>query len=375
MLDFGKIYSEFDEEFKPDCNIEVGHVVGYIPELVVRFMETWCFRLDLVMEHDKKVNGGHTEVSDELLRYRGFTYSEYKDLFDATIPSERYLHYPAYERLDIQSDIERNRFILGKTYEQDNYVKALETCDVREVLSFFFKDFPACVALDDLFMNTSIIAPPGSGKTFMMRTWLHRLINKYKDFSFVIIDPHGDVARKLFESTLLRDRERFIYLDPKFINDGYSFTYNIFDIKDISPLTENQTVDQIEDAITELVTSDSTLSTSIASVLSHCIYFLIQRGNSTIQDLYDLITVKQPILAEAQRHDSYFANNFVKSDSRSRDAIERRISRLVTGLVPRSLLSGKSTFNLEEAINSNKVVIVNLAGLGQLTRDAVGKFI
>ncbi|NQZ79262.1 MAG: DUF87 domain-containing protein, partial [Ekhidna sp.] len=331
MLDFGAIlkYEPLKEE--EEDSILLGYTVGYATDQAIQLMYKWCERIDKLIEIDTINNGKPTYRSEKFLEYRGFTLAEYKDLFNQNIESEEFIHYPAYQQLGISTLTQKERFIIDHEYAEDDYIKALKACNGSEVLDFFLKKFPACIAQKDMFMNSSIIAPPGSGKTFLMKAWLYRLIEKYPQFSFVIIDPHGDVSHDLFSSTIPRDR--IAYFDASFYDEGFCFTYNVLDIKDNSPLTQNRTVDQIVAAIADLVTdgADNKMSGAITAVLKQCIYFLVQREGSTINDLYKLVTLDKDILQEAQKYSNYFKDKFIKSEGRSREAVERRVSDLVTG--------------------------------------------
>lgn len=366
--------------------VEVGHTVGYDIDLVIKFFNLWCIRIDkrlgLIEERYTRQNW----MYDELVKWRGYTFSEFRRLYNTDLQEEELPLHPVFHQLNRSKDRVKGgintrsqwkeTLLLYPEYDHETYLKTLKDSDLLQLVSFFFNQFPACVGLEELYAHVGILAPSRSGKTFLIRTWLHRLINKYKDHSFVIIDPHGDYSKKMFESTLLRDRERFIYLDVRYLDEGYSFSYNVFDVKGYSPLGEDQTIGRIEKALTEIVTTDRDLSDASSALLTKCVHFLLRRKNSTIQDLYDLITLQPNIWNEAQKHDKYFEDrNFQSSQGKTRDAIARRLIKLVTGTVPKALLSSESSFDLEAAINSNKVIIVNLDGLGPITKEAFGKFL
>lgn len=106
-----------------------------------------------------------------------------------------------------------------------------------------------------------------------------------------------------------------------------------------------------------------------------CISFLFARGNSTLMDFHDLLTLKVPILKEAQEYSDYFGEEFIKAESRSRKAVYDRLYLLIKPPVNDNILGGASTFDLETAMNSGKVVIFNLNGLGAPTKEAYGKFL
>ena len=63
-----------------------------------------------------------------------------------------------------------------------------------------------------------------------MLTLFMRLQKRYQDFSFVMVDPHGDVSPLLKRLKInVANPERIIYLDPYF-KEGYTFTLNVFEI-------------------------------------------------------------------------------------------------------------------------------------------------
>ena len=51
-----------------------GKFTSTAPENVIQLMNSWCKRVDNLIELDKDANGEHTDRSDNLIRWRGFTY-------------------------------------------------------------------------------------------------------------------------------------------------------------------------------------------------------------------------------------------------------------------------------------------------------------
>lgn len=215
-------------------------------------------------------------------------------------------------------------------------------------------------------MHTAIIAPSGSGKTVLMEAMFFRMTRKYKKYSFILIDPHGDISKRAKKHKHLKDR--CIYIEP-FLRDGYTPTFNPFDIKDRSVRNINNVAEQVILAFDEVLNREGgKVTETMTNMLEKCIYFLLQRPNSTIVDLLKLLDRDEKIFGEAAKSDSFFNDYFLQQNNKTREGLLNRIGRLLNSPVLFNLVGGQSTFDLEKAINWNKVVIFNLGGVGEMTQ-------
>lgn len=131
----------------------------------------------------------------------------------------------------------------------------------------------------------------------------------------------------------------------------------------------NNVAEQVILAFDEVLNREGgKVTETMTNMLEKCIYFLLQRPNSTIVDLLKLLDRDETIFQEAAKADSFFNEYFLKQNNKTREGLLNRIGRLLNSPILFNLIGGQSTFDLEKALNRNKVVIFNLGGVGEMTQ-------
>ena len=350
-------------------------------EGIVSVMAEWSRRIEnrlLGLEKLKEITAQNIDPGlHELLKYeRGITLEEYLEIFYTSLDENTNLNkYIGFRFFNILNERVRLRFINTHAPDAEGYVQALMKTNLSIMGFFSGGRLKAYLPLSKLKMHSYIIAPTGSGKSELIRAIFYELQKKYDKFSFVLIDPHGDLAKKVKRFHLNSDLERVIYIDP-FFKDGYSPTFNVFDVGEKSIKNLSHTAEQIIISFEEVLSREGgELSESMVNMLEKSIYFLLERDCSTLLDLAGLLNAQPDILQEAIEYSEYFNERFLKTEKRSRDALLYRIERLLNSPALKPLVAGQSSFNLEKSLNSGKVIIFNLGELGEMTQAAFGKFL
>lgn len=366
-----------------DEGIEVGELVTYDTNIIISFMKVWCQWMDRIISIDKDAHDQPTSFSHRANYWRGFTFEEFGALFNKHVDKEEFSYYPVFNQLrrdkgGINFEKQRYYFTSRFDYDQEDYIRLLIESGFKPLLDFFLSQrakLSAFLPHNALLMHTYIMGPTGSGKSVLMRTILYRLQKKYRKYSIVLIDPHGDLAEAVKRFKLNSTHDRIIYIDP-FFKDGYTPTFNPFQINDTSTQNLTHVVEQNILAFEEILGRDGgRITEAMVNMLEKCLYFLLRRQNSTIFDLQSLLNADSEILEEAKAVDPFFETPYQKNTNRTREGLLYRVSRLMNSPALKSFLVGRNTFNLERAINSNKVIIFNLGGLGEMTQDAIGKLL
>ena len=309
MLNFAYIYQ--DNIFSSEENeaIELGASEGLEDFDVVHFMNRHTYRIDQLIELEFNITGHSSIGVEKLSMARFFNYEEYRDLYNNSITPDLFDRYPVFQALDIYTEIDRNNYTIQYEYNEYDYLQLFLAKSPPELMRFLRSKFLTFrnIPIKSLFQHTSIIAPTGSGKSVLLSSLTYRLIRKMNNTSFVIIDPHGSVAKQLYKANFPNANERIMYFDPKFIARGNVFSYNVLGVKDISVLNINNTIDEIEAALQDVLDREGgEIRLNMGTVLRKCLHLLLKRGNSTLNDLLDLVRKKEPILSEAQDYDDYF---------------------------------------------------------------------
>lgn len=364
-------------------DIPVGMLVDIEPQMLKKFMDVWCLRLDKIIQLDLDVNGMATAITHNLLAVRGFSYDEYVALFNTHITPDEFPYYPVFSQLNrhkggINTEKQRLDFTLHYELSDEDYQRILREQGYAQAVNHFIQYVVrphATIPLSKLFMHLYCVAPTGEGKSVLLETLLYTLQQKHKDLSLVVIDPHGSLAENAKRFCLNTDQDRVIYIDP-FFKEGYTPTFNPFAISDHSLMNVGFTAEQIIKAMGEVLDKDGgELTENMVNMLEKVVYFLFKRRGSTFTDLLNLLGGDETLFREAQRSDPLFDDYFLKPGNKTREALFNRTSRMLNSPALNNLLGGRNTFDLENAMNSGKVVIFNLAKLGEMSQIAFGKFL
>ncbi len=366
-------------------NIAVGEVTDLASSEsgLISLMEEWAKRIErkiyelrrIEQLSDATVDPGYFTM---LNHERAVTFNEYQEVFYTTIlgiENTQWIKYPGFRFFNIITERQRLHFTSSNTQDAEGYVQAIMKANLS-VLSFFLGGrLKAYLPLPKIEMHTYVVAPTGFGKSELLRTIFYELQKKYEKFSFVLIDPHGDLAKKVKRFHLNQYSDRVIYIDP-FLKEGYTPTFNVFDVGEKSAKNLSHTAEQIIIAFGEVLSREGgELSESMVNMLEKSIYFLLQRDRSTLLDLAELLNAQPNILKEAIEYSDYFDERFLRTEKRSRDALLYRVERLLNSPTLKPLIAGESTFDLEKSLNSGKVILFNLGELGEMTQVAFGKFL
>lgn len=227
--------------------------------------------------------------------------------------------------------------------------------------------------------HTYILGGSGSGKSELMKIDIHENVAK-NDSSNVLIDLHGDLAKQVARS--IEDKERLTYLDL-YLAKNKIFTINPLQIEckdeEIIAILTQELISVFEIAL------DLDWSLNMEALLVPCISTLLRKRDS---DLYELqrfmnddknsyliaLGKKSPI----KGHRDFFTDQFENEKFKTtKNAISTKLQILLNDPVFANLVTGKSTINLEQEINTpGKIIIFRLPkGVMKTTGSIYGRFI
>lgn len=367
--------------------VELGNVdFSSAPDLVIKLMEEWCVRIDRRINSVRLLTDEpYCELYRRLMYERGFTYSEFCCLFDDKIPESEYMQYPVFEFLLIQSDRQRRRFIIDFDRNVEGYVKLLSQAKPL-CWSFFLRELRSIIPVGELKKNAYVSGKLGSGKSEILKSIIYslqKLSQKQENYSIVVLDPHGDLITELRQFSMNKNSSRLVYIDP-FLKEGYFPVFNPLELRDRSEQSIELTTQTLVSAINELM-SNSELSTQMTALLAPCIATLLRKGDASLRDLQyfmnDEMNTELVALGKQspnQSHAFFFHNEFSnKAYSKTKIAIYTRLLDLLNTSAFYNLVTGKSTFDLEQLLNEGKIVLFNLSKgiLGPLASSAFGRFL
>lgn len=261
----------------------------------------------------------------------------------------------------------------------------LDTAGFSQFHTLFFSFRPLPVAIDSLKAHCYIGAGSGHGKSELIKRLAYGLMLHKK--GVIILDPHGELALQVAQWQEFSEHpDRLIYFAPKLASPTLD---TVPVINPLSSLYKNPDLDSAVEnflaVMVAIVGEDSELSTRMKTVLKPCLYTLAHHENATIYDIFDFLgddekgrawveTARKTLENRAllDTLSDFFETHYKTTKSAIRDRLRALLSS--DGL-DKCLASGASSIDLKSAMDSGKIIVFNLAGMGADTCGAFGRFI
>lgn len=377
-----------------------------IPQLVDEFMTVWHIEYNRKM---KRFLFLRSMIEWLFIKERFVKFSEFQEIFKGThtqgLQKERsgktlddlMIRYPIFRLAGVRSEVARQQFIMNyKEGDLKSYFAFMLRKNRR--LYAIFHDWHR-VAIDKRHrIHTWITGTPGSGKSELMKSMILQDIRKNlkKDCSIVVIDPNGDFTKEVAQFKENKEpfmRDKLVYIDLDLFKGEYAPVINPFQLqenanKDREIDLQNQ---QIGKALVEISESfGQPLTAQQQTLMYNCINVLLEMDNTSLWDLHTLVSLEKnnadtaPLVEAGKNSQNPSVRNFfrnmwesVSSFKVSKEGVLVKTTKLLGMPSFANLISGKSTLNLKDSIDSNKLILFNLA-IGNLGDEApiyIGKII
>ena len=77
----------------------IGIVTKVNPKNIIHLMDVWCARIDKCLALDREANDEPSHRKDIFYHFRGFTYAEFKALFNQHITPDQFSQYPIFTQI------------------------------------------------------------------------------------------------------------------------------------------------------------------------------------------------------------------------------------------------------------------------------------
>ena len=230
------------------------------------------------------------------------------------------------------------------------------------ILDPFSDNFANLIPVAERYKHTYITGMTGCGKSELLKVLIMGDILR-ENGSIILLEPHGDLAQSV--TKLVKDKSRLVYINP-FLDDEKTPTINLFHL----PNKSEQNIAKITQVILSVlksVNSDESFTGAMEDVLEMCIKVLLRRGKGSFKELYRFFNdnrnkdlVELGINSPNQLEVEFFEDEF-SSSKPTKDAVRRRLKKLLNDPVFSNLMNGENTINLEELMNEKgKVIIFNI---------------
>jgi len=211
-----------------------------------------------------------------------------------------------------------------------------------------------------LFVHAYILARTGMGKTEIMKILILRFYFE-QNSNIIILDLNGDLSRQI--AKVVADKKNVVYIDmmntKKFTSIHNPLRTKHRDIASLSIMSQELLI-----AIKSIIGTEFT--PNMEAVLIPCIYALLQKGDSGIDELIAFMDnehnqnlIELGLKSPIKSHRDFFQNQFTKVKlDKTKDAIATKLQILLNNPLFANFIIGKSTINLEKLMKSTGKIII-----------------
>ena len=223
-------------------------------------------------------------------------------------------------------------------------------------------DRPFGLRRGDRCAHMYVIGKTGTGKSSLLEAMIRQDV--LAGNGLALFDPHGDLAERLVEWIPESRKPDLIYLNVPDPEQPFGFN----PLEKVPPLRRSLAANGIVETLKKLF--DDAWGIRLEYILRNALLLLLEQPEATLSDVTRLFHDKDFRKEAAERLKNKEVKRFWltefeqygKHRSEAVTPIENKLgSLLVDPFVSRILTIPKSTFNPREAIDSGKVLLVNLA--------------
>ena len=244
-----------------------------------------------------------------------------------------------------------NTYTYNNGQEQNNIIK-LDPTDPKTIDGVLISPM--------LFVHAYILAMSGMGKTEIMKILILRFYLE-KMSNIIILDLNGDLSRQI--ARVVANKKDIVYIDmmntKKFTPIHNPLRTKHRDTASLSIMSQELLI-----AIKSIIGTDFT--PNMEAVLIPCIYTLLQKGDSGIDELITFMDnehneylIELGLKSPIKSHRDFFDNQFTKVKlDKTKDAIATKLQILLNNPLFANFIIGKSTINLEKLMKSIGKIII-----------------
>lgn len=286
----------------------------------------------------------------------------------------------ALDKIDLLKQIQFNLNIFAKElcaigsnplneYDYDNgvekqkYLNLISEIDGNgisrdSVLNPFDNSIDTAIPLDARRKHMIITGQTGIGKSELAKSLIYNDI-KRNDGVVILLEPHGDLAEQVAKLTI--EKERLVYIDLT-LHDNMAPSMNLFYLINKSE-KEIQARAKVIVSVVKTVNDTEKFTGAMEDVLYNIVCVLLRAGKSNFFDVLRYLSAKAKDLLQLTKNSpnmlekEFFENDF-ENMKPTRDAVKRRIKKLLSDPLLANLFNGSCTIDLEHLMNEKGKVLI-----------------
>ena len=383
-----------------------------MPGRIDEFMRIW------LMDYDKRMKRLwfiRPFIEHLFINNRFVSYEEYQQIFNGGVTKsvtsaaaesrssklidDMMIRYPIFRLTGVRNEKGRQQFIINYKNDISSYFALMKKKNPK--LWTLFHSWHKVAVPEQKKIHTWITGTTGIGKSELMKQMvLQDIKNKLsKDCSIVVIDPNGDFVKEIAQFKEIaqpENKEKLVYVDMDLFSGEYTPVINPYDIpKDAK---DERTIDLQKQQITKVLDdifswAGQPLTYQQQTIFNNCSHLLLEKLDGSFWDLQKIVSpgksslanhIAQPYIELGKQSENpsvrYFFSSVYDSNKEyqvSKSGIYTKIEGLVGMSSFANLITGKSTVNLKECFDGNKLLLFNLAigNLGDKAPVYIGKIL
>ncbi|WP_434579831.1 type IV secretion system DNA-binding domain-containing protein [Sulfurimonas sp. NW15] len=247
--------------------------------------------------------------------------------------------------------------------EKQKYLNLISEIDSNnisknELLNPFDGSIDRIIPLEARYKHMMITGQTGSGKSELAKSLIYNDVER-NDGVVILLEPHGDLAEQVAKLPI--ERKRLVYIDLT-LHENMTPSMNLFYLVHKNE-KEIQARAKVIVSVVKTVNDTEKFTGAMEDVLYNVVCVLLRAGKSDFFEVLRYLSAKEKDLLQLGQHSpnmlekEFFVNDF-ETIKPTRDAVKRRIKKLLNDPLLANLFNGDCTFDLEQLMNERGKVLI-----------------
>jgi len=256
-----------------------------------------------------------------------------------------------------------NEYYYDNSIEKQQYLNLITEIDGNNtskdtILNPFDSSIDSAIPLKARHKHMMITGQTGSGKSELAKSLIYNDIER-NDGVVILLEPHGDLAEQVAKLPI--EKERLVYIDLT-LHDDMAPSMNLFYLISKSE-KEIQARAKVIVSVVKSVNDTEKFTGAMEDTLYNIVCVLLRAGKSDFFEVLRYLNAKGNDLLQLGKNSpnmlekEFFINDFENMKS-TRDAVKRRIKKLLSDLLLANLFNGSCTIDLEQLMNEKGKVLI-----------------
>jgi len=253
---------------------------------------------------------------------------------------------------DHDNDVEKQKYL--------NLISEIDGNSISKdgILNPFDNSIDTAIPLEARCKHMMVTGQTGSGKSELAKSLIYNDIER-NDGVVILLEPHGDLAEQVAKLPI--EKERLVYIDLA-LHNSMAPSMNLFYLINKSE-KEIQARAKVIVSVVKSVNDTEKFTGAMEDTLYNIVCVLLRAGKSDFFEVLRYLSAKAKDLLQLGKNSpnmlekEFFMNDF-ENIKPTRDAVKRRIKKLLNDPLLSNLFNGTCTIDLEQLMNEKGKVLI-----------------